>query len=98
MVMINGINTSAVSQAGKPNRRPGVRQENNSGEAAQPTQLARAVSHSIRRADEADIERARVQYDLPEGHSRRAMQEYMNIFNQARKEELSQLVGVNLFI
>ena len=65
---------------------------------SQTTQLANAVSHTIRHADEAEIERARVQYDLPEGYSRKAMQEYMDIFNRARKEELAQLIGVDIYI
>ena len=98
MVVINGIATTTVPKARKSDKKSGVKQEKGKGEVAQTTQIASAVSHSIRRADEADIERARVQYDLPEGHSRKAMQEYMNIFNQARREELAQLIGVDIFI
>lgn len=98
MVMINGITTTTVPKARKSDKKTGVNQEKGKGEVAQTTQLANAVSHTIRRADEAEIERARVQYDLPEGHSRRAMQEYMDIFNRARKEELAQLVGVDIYI
>jgi hypothetical protein len=98
MVVINGITPATVQQARKPNKKRGVQQDKSKEEVAQPTQLAHAVAHSIRHADEAEIERARVQYDLPEGHSRKAMQQYMDIFNQARKDELSHLVGVDLFI
>jgi hypothetical protein len=98
MVVINSVTPATVQQTKKLNKKRGVKPDKDKGEASQPSQLARAVSHSIRHADEADIERARVQYDLPEGHSRKAMQEYMHVFNQARRDELSQLVGVDLYI
>ncbi|ORT50366.1 hypothetical protein ST37_10885 [Vibrio sp. qd031] len=56
------------------------------------------ASKPIRMTSEERINQARVQYDLPEGSSRQAMQEYLNVANQARREELEQLVGVDLYI
>ncbi|NCO47198.1 MAG: chromosome partitioning protein ParA, partial [Vibrio sp.] len=35
---------------------------------------------------------------LPEGRSRKAMEEYMDVMNQAKKEELAQLLGVDIYI
>ena len=42
------------------------------------------------------IHKAQVQYDLPEGRGRRAMEEYMDVMNQAKKEELAKLIGVGI--
>ncbi|EEY44479.1 hypothetical protein VMA_002545 [Vibrio mimicus VM223] len=39
-----------------------------------------------------------MQYDLPEGRARKAMEEYLDVMNQARKEELAQLLGVDIYI
>ncbi len=63
-----------------------------------PTPVAQAVSQSIRTVNEADIERATLQYDLPDGNARKALEEYMTVVNQSRKEELAQLLGVDLYI
>ncbi|ADT87603.1 chromosome segregation ATPase [Vibrio furnissii CIP 102972] len=65
---------------------------------AQTTKVATAVSNSIRHVDPADINRAQLQYDLPEGRSRKALEEYMDVMNRARKEELAQMLGVDIYI
>jgi hypothetical protein len=47
---------------------------------------------------EAEYQQAKVQYDLPEGRSRKALDEYMKVMNNARREELAQMLGVDIFI
>ncbi|MDW2167201.1 chromosome partitioning protein ParA, partial [Vibrio sp. 2099] len=42
--------------------------------------------------------RAQVQYDLPEGNARKAMEQYMDVMNRAKKEELAQLLGVDIYV
>lgn len=70
-----------------------------SGKSVSSTsKVATAVAESIRQVNESDIHRAQVQYDLPEGRGRKAMEEYLNVMNQARKEELAQLLGVDIYI
>lgn len=56
------------------------------------------MAHSIRHVNESDIHKAQVQYDLPEGQGRKAMEEYMNVMNQSKRDELSQLLGVDIYI
>ncbi len=62
------------------------------------TQVATVNTKPIRMASEERINQSRLQYDLPEGSARRAMQEYLKVASAARREELAQLVGVDLYI
>jgi len=98
MVSINGLpanvpNTNRTSKAKKNNG-------TNKGQevTARANKVAEAVSHSIRPVDESEIHRAQVEYDLPEGKSRQAMEAYMDVMNRAKKEELAQLLGVDIYI
>ncbi|GAK87694.1 UPF0325 protein YaeH [Vibrio ponticus] len=61
-------------------------------------QGANAVAHTIRHVQESDIHKAQIQYDLPEGRSRKAMEEYMRVMNQAKRDELIQMLGVDIYI
>ncbi len=98
MVSINGLpgsvsNTNRTSKAKKNN---GVKKGNEVSTRA--TKVAEAVSYSIRPVDESEIHRAQVEYDLPEGRSRKAMEAYMDVMNRAKREELAQLLGVDIYI
>ncbi|ENC9835031.1 chromosome partitioning protein ParA [Vibrio fluvialis] len=99
MVSINGLPPARIPGA---NRASKAKKKNEaskgSSEVAQTTKVATAVSNSIRQMDPSDIHRAQVQYDLPEGRSRKALEEYMDVMNQARKEELAQMLGVDIYI
>ncbi|CAH0526681.1 chromosome partitioning protein ParA [Vibrio hippocampi] len=66
--------------------------------ATQVSKVAQAVSTSVQQMSEADIHKARLQYDLPEGRSRKALEEYMSVMNRAKREELEALLGVDLYI
>lgn len=102
MVAINGsinglppgriINTQRVSKAKKN------QVSHSSSSAASTSKVAEAVAHSIRQIDSADLHRAQLHYDLPEGRARKAMEEYLDIMNHAKKEELTQMLGVDLYI
>jgi len=99
MVSINGLpvpnvpNTNRISKANKNN---GVKKGHEV--VANTSKVAEAVSHSICPVNESEIHRVRVEYDLPEGKSRKAMEAYMDIMNRAKKEELAQLLGVDVYI
>lgn len=97
MVIINGLPPTRITNSKKTDKKPSVNQEGRDG-GSQTSKVAQAVSQSIRPAKESDIEKARLQYDLPEGHSRKAMEAYINMLNQSKKEELAQLAGVDLYI
>ncbi|MDQ2189760.1 chromosome partitioning protein ParA [Vibrio sp. B4-12] len=101
MVSINGLPPAIVpgsNRANRANKNNGVKKGDVKTGVGQPTKVANAVSHSIRHVDPSEIHRANLEYDLPEGRSRKAMEEYMDVMNQAKKEELAQLLGVDIYI
>lgn len=99
MVSINGLPPARIPGSNRASKAKKKHQSENSGsEVAQTSKVATAVSNSIRHMDPAQFQRAQVQYDLPEGRSRRALEEYMDIMNHSRKEELAQLLGVDIYI
>ncbi|GLT19795.1 hypothetical protein GCM10007938_35780 [Vibrio zhanjiangensis] len=100
MVSINGLPPSlpGPNKANKTGKKDGVKKSQNTSSVGQPSKVANAVAHSIRHTNEADIHKAQLQYDLPEGQGRKALEEYMNVMNQTKREELSQLLGVDLYI
>lgn len=101
MVSIQGLPPSSATQSKrtkKTGKKRNVAQGNDASAVSQPTQVAHAVSHSLSQVQASDIQRAQVHYDLPEGRSRKALEEYLDVMNQARKEELAQLLGVDIYI
>lgn len=103
MVSINGLPPS--SGLPKPNRTSKARGQDNkpsstsgSKPATHPTAVAEAVSRSLQSIDEAELENNRLQYDLPERKSRKALEEYYAVFNQAKRDELNQMLGVDIYI
>ncbi|MBF8999911.1 MULTISPECIES: chromosome partitioning protein ParA [Vibrio] len=99
MVSINGLPPSISGPNRTTKSRKGRKVDNSEGaDHAQPSKVANAVSQSIRHVKEADIRGAQLHYDLPEGRARYAMQEYLDVMNQAKREELAQMLGVDLYI
>ncbi len=101
MASINGLPPSLIPGASRTNKTSKKRQVKTSQtqhSVGQPSKVANAVAHSIKQVDESQIQRAQVQYDLPEGNARKAMEQYMDIMNRARKEELAQLLGVDIYV
>ncbi|PMH41895.1 chromosome partitioning protein ParA [Vibrio sp. 10N.286.49.B3] len=104
MVSINGLPPARLTHTNKTNKKNEVRKSqsgtptSSSSQVAQPTKVANAVAHSIKPMNESDLKKAQLHYDLPEGHSRKAMQEYFDVLNQAKKEELAQMFGVDIYI
>ncbi len=105
MVSINGLpsipnqrktqkakTNKAVSKASTPSS------TNATNQTTQVTKVAQAVAHSVKHLSGADVARAQVQYDLPEGRSKKALEAYMDVMNRAKREELEQLLGVDIFI
>ena len=100
MVSINGLPPSipGPNRANKANKKNEANKSQNQSSVSQPSKVANAVAHSIRHVNESDIHKAQVQYDLLEGRGRKAMQEYLNVLNQNKREELSQMLGVDIYI
>ncbi|OAJ93886.1 hypothetical protein [Vibrio bivalvicida] len=100
MVSINGLPPSlpGPNRANKANKQNEVKKSGDKTPVSQPTKVANAVAHSIRHVNESEIHKAQVQYDLPEGKSRKAMEEYMDVMHQAKRDELSQMLGVDIYI
>ena len=98
MVTVNGLSPALVPNSSKASQKGALAREQDAGQGAQATKVAQAVSRSVRHVAESDFAKAQVQYDLPEGSSRKAMETYMDVHNQERREELGQLVGVDIYI
>lgn len=98
MVSINGLPPSAGLPG--PNRTSRAQGQDNkpSSANAHPTAVANAVSRSLKSVNESELENNQIHYDLPEGKSRRALEEYYAVSNQAKKDELTQMLGVDIYI
>jgi hypothetical protein len=101
------VNPNIPAQIQQSNRANGAKkvartsngkQANELKKTNQTPEVDKAISHSIRHMSEAEYQQAKVQYDLPEGRSRKALDEYMKVMNNARREELAQMLGVDIFI
>ncbi|WP_413111341.1 chromosome segregation ATPase [Thaumasiovibrio sp. DFM-14] len=65
------------------------------------TPIANAVSDSVRSAshiEKAVTEHARLQYDQPDRKHRQAMASYHDIYHQRRREELSEMFRVDIYV
>lgn len=100
MVSINGLPPSVPgpNRANRTNKKNEVKKSSEKTPVSQPSKVANAVAHSIRQVNESDLHKAQVQYDLPEGRGRKAMEEYMSVMTQAKRDELSQMLGVDIYI
>ncbi len=101
MASINGLPPSLIpgaNRTSKTSKKNQVKKSQTQQPVGQPSKVANAVAHSIKQVDESQIHRAQVQYDLPEGNGRKAMEQYMDVMNRARKEELAQLLGVDIYV
>ncbi|MEF1255494.1 MULTISPECIES: chromosome partitioning protein ParA [unclassified Vibrio] len=100
MVSINGLPPSVPgpNRANKANKKNEVKKSSDKTPVSQPSKVANAVAHSIRHVSESELHKAQVQYDLPQGRGRKAMEEYMNVMTQAKRDELSRLLGVDIYI
>ncbi|MDF2155284.1 chromosome partitioning protein ParA [Vibrio sp. CAU 1672] len=101
MASINGLPPASIPGANRTNKagkKGQVKKAQDKQPVGQPSKVANAVAHSIKQVDEAQLHRAQVQYDLPEGRGRKALEEYMGVMNQAKREELNQLLGVDIYI
>lgn len=98
MVSLNGLPPAAIPGSNKAQKSTNKRKSSAKTPIGEPSKVANAVANTIRHVQESDIHRAQVEYDLPEGSGRRAMEKYMDVMNQARREELTQLLGVDIYI
>lgn len=103
MVSIHGL-PPALVQNQKVQKQQAVGKNNQVKKAngskamvAQPSKVATAVTNQVKQLNASEYANSRLQYDLPEGGNRKAMEEYMDIMLQKRREELAQLVGVDLY-
>ncbi|MGF1679714.1 hypothetical protein [Photobacterium minamisatsumaniensis] len=66
--------------------------------SSKPTVVAQAVAQTVRDPELIQDAHSRIQYDQPEGKNRDAMASYMGVMHQQRKDELSAMVGVDLYV
>lgn len=56
------------------------------------------VARSIQQLSDSELEQAQLAYDLPNGRSRKALEQYWSVMTQAKREELAQLLGIDIYI
>ncbi|MGF1737510.1 hypothetical protein [Photobacterium satsumensis] len=66
--------------------------------AGEPTPVAKAVAQSVRDPELLEAAHSRIQYDQPEGNNRQALESYMGVMHQQKRDELSMLVGVDVYV
>lgn len=100
MVSIHGLPAAVpgLKKANKASKQSKINKSQSQQSANQTSKVANAVAHTIRYVQESDIHKAQIQYDLPEGRSRKALEEYMRVMNQAKRDELIQMLGVDIYI
>nr|AER30474.1 chromosome segregation ATPase [Vibrio aerogenes CECT 7868] len=105
MVSIKGLPPPGISGTGKSSKTSKAGKKQGAGKpksavdsARQPTPVAHAVSHSLEAIKNAESYQNNLQYDLPEGRARKALEEYFDVMNQTRREELAQMMGVDIYI
>ncbi|MUI53726.1 chromosome partitioning protein ParA [Aliivibrio fischeri] len=99
MVSIQGLPPALIQKQQAIGKKSQVKKTTGSKSlVAQPSKVATAVTTQVKQLNASEYANSRVQYDLPEGRNRHAMEEYMEVMLQKRREELAQLVGVDLYI
>ncbi|WP_413284013.1 chromosome partitioning protein ParA [Vibrio sp. MA40-2] len=98
MVTVNGLTPAIVQRNHKAHNKSALKNSDAQNNNNQTSKVASAVSQSIRVVSESDLEKVELQYDLPEGYSRKAMEQYMDVFHHAKKEHLAKLMGVDIYI
>ncbi|WP_038178477.1 hypothetical protein [Vibrio rhizosphaerae] len=102
MVSIQGLPPSRIPGTGKSSKATKAKRQNDTSDAAsgtyEPTPVANAVTHSMRSMQETERFQDNLQYDLPEGRARKALEAYFGVMTQARREELAQMLGVDIYI
>ncbi|MCQ1056546.1 hypothetical protein ACQKPX_07700 [Photobacterium sp. DNB23_23_1] len=66
--------------------------------AGDPTPVAKAVAQSVRDPELLGAAHSQIQYDQPEGKNRQALESYMGVMHQQKRDELSMLVGVDVYV
>ena len=102
MVSIHGL-PPALVQNQKVQKQQAVGKKNqvkktDGSTAMVASKVAKAVTTQVKQLNASEYANSRIHYDLPEGGNRKAMEEYMDIMLHKRREELAQLVGVDLYI
>lgn len=83
-----------------PQQKPRVSKTPTSQPATEPTAVSKNVSQSMRSADHSALiqeARSHIQYDQPEGKHRDAVSSYLDVMNQQKRDELSAMIGVDMY-
>lgn len=99
MVSINGISSPQTARSNQ-SQRAANKQKATRKRTPKTTQVAKAVRQRVDPVSVVHAEQAQqqVQYDLPNGRGRQAMESYFAVLNQTRREELLSLVGVDIYV
>ncbi|WP_087025942.1 hypothetical protein [Thaumasiovibrio subtropicus] len=99
MVSIHGLPPTLRQSQKVQNKK--TKKSEESASVARPSAVATAVSRGIRRSEEAETamrEQARIQYDAPDRKHQQALSSYHDVLNQRRRDELSEMFGVDIYV
>lgn len=102
MVSINGSTSPLLPNGGKSSKVSANSAKSESRAVAavpsSPNAVASAVALSVKAQKNADFQQSQIQYDLPEGKARKALDEYFSVMSQAQRDEISQMLGVDMYV
>ncbi|KLV09153.1 hypothetical protein ABT56_02875 [Photobacterium aquae] len=81
-----------------PQSSPRSKPVSSSQTPSQPTEVARAVAQTVRDPSLIEEARGHIQYDQPQGKGHEAVSSYLGVMNQQRRDELSAMVGVDVYV
>ncbi|AJR07954.1 hypothetical protein C9J03_14565 [Photobacterium gaetbulicola] len=67
-------------------------------DASEPTPVAKAVAQFVRDPEVLSAAHSHIHYDQPEGKNRQALESYLGVMHQQKRDELSMLVGVDVYV
>ncbi|MGF1786207.1 hypothetical protein L4D00_10455 [Photobacterium swingsii] len=87
-----------------PQQKPRVSKTPTSQPATEPTAVSKAVAKgvapSVSSAEQSALiqeAHGHIQYDQPDGKHRDAVSSYLNVMHQNKRDELSAMIGVDIY-
>ncbi|MDP5253872.1 MULTISPECIES: chromosome partitioning protein ParA [unclassified Vibrio] len=98
MTSINGLPSSSIHGTQKSSQLRRKKKTTSSVSDVSSSAIVKKNAIDVKNMAKAEDSAQAIHYDLPEGRSRKALQEYMGVLHQAKREELAQMLGVDLYI
>ncbi len=98
MTSINGLPSAPIRGTQKSSQARRKKKATSSVSEGTSSSIAPKNAIDVKNMAQAEDSAQALHYDLPEGRSRKALREYMGVLHHAKREELAQMLGVDLYI